>query len=61
MSFGFAPNDKINQTTADSYDKTDTLRLSWHLDLKFWGGYRLGNVFINPNEDKFDKYVYLSA
>jgi hypothetical protein len=41
-STGFAPTATINQTTADAYDVSNPLRLSWHLDTI--GGWRLGEI-----------------
>jgi hypothetical protein len=41
-SIGFAPTATINQTTADAYDVSNPLRLSWHLEN--YGGWRLGEI-----------------
>jgi len=42
-SIGFAPTATINQTSADAYDYSDPLRLSWHL-VAAVGGWRLGEI-----------------
>jgi len=42
-SIGFAPTATINQTTADAYDVSNPLRLSWHLHESV-GGWRLGEI-----------------
>ena len=42
-SIGFAPTATINQASADSYDYSDPLRLSWHLEAAL-GGWRLGEI-----------------
>ncbi|CAF1122101.1 unnamed protein product, partial [Brachionus calyciflorus] len=39
LSFGFSPIFSITQSSADTYDKSDPFRLSWHLD-QTSGGYR---------------------
>jgi hypothetical protein len=41
-SIGFAPTATITQNSADAYDMSDPLRLSWHLDT--YGGWRLGQI-----------------
>jgi hypothetical protein len=41
-SIGFAPTATINQMTADAYDVSNPLRLSWHLANV--GGWRLGEI-----------------
>ena len=54
-SIGFAPTGVINQSTADTSNASDPLRLSWHLhenavDLVD-GGYRLGTLTLNFSSD----------
>jgi hypothetical protein len=43
QSIGFAPTATINQNTADAYDVSNPLRLSWHIN-SFNGGWRLGEI-----------------
>jgi len=57
-SFGYAPDSTITQNSADTYDQSSNLRLSWHIDGRS-GGWRLGNV-INLNGDtNYYKKVYI--
>ena len=58
-SFGFAPNFTINQTSADSFDQSSNLRLSWHLDGSN-GGWRLGNITYLNADTYFYKKMYLN-
>lgn len=53
VSFGFAPNNIINQAKGDTYDGTNDQRLSWHLD--GGAGYRAGN---NWAYNQLIKYVF---
>jgi hypothetical protein len=43
QSIGFAPTATIDQTNADTYDVSNPLRLSWHID-SLIGGWRLGEI-----------------
>ena len=43
LSIGFAPTATINQTSADTEDVSNPLRLSWHTD-NLGGGWRLGEI-----------------
>ncbi|CAF0922766.1 unnamed protein product [Brachionus calyciflorus] len=45
-SFGFSPSFKITQATSDTYNESDPLRLSWHIDQPL-GGWRLGSLTLN--------------
>ena len=47
-SIGFAPTATINQTSADAYDVSNPLRLSWHL-VAAVGGWRLGEINVSNN------------
>jgi hypothetical protein len=47
-SIGFSQTNNISQESADIADRSDPLRLSWHLDDSLIpGGYRLGTLFLN--------------
>lgn len=57
-SFGYSPTTTINQNSADNYDNSSNLRVSWHLD-KNVGGWRLGSL-VWLNEDMiYYKKVFL--
>ena len=51
-SMGFAPSSTITQSSADTYDLSDPLRLSWHTEegdrscgaLTVCGGWRIGTI-----------------
>ena len=61
-SFGFSPNENINQKRYDMQDQQDEFRLSWHIDVKFGGG-RLGQIAIgerNKNKDDYFKYIFVN-
>ena len=58
-SFGFAPNFTIDQNTADFFDHSSNLRLSWHLDGSN-GGWRLGNITYLNADTYFYKKMYLN-
>ena len=42
-SFGFSPEKAISLGSADTFNISDPLRLSWHLDINT-GGWRLGSI-----------------
>jgi hypothetical protein len=54
-SIGFAPTVVIDQSSADTSNGSDPLRLSWHLhensDQLVSGGYRLGTLQLNDSSD----------
>ena len=58
-SFGFAPNFTINQSSADSFDQSSNLRLSWHL-VRSNGGWRLGNITYLNDDTNYYKKIYLN-
>ena len=49
QSFGFSPSSYITQSSCDSSNQNDNLRLCWHTD-NICGGWRLGNI-VNLNSD----------
>ena len=53
LSFGFSPNYTINQYSADYFDHSSNLRLSWHLQGS--DGWRLGNALWLSNETFYKK------
>ena len=55
-SIGFAPTATVNQDSADAYDASDPLRLSWHLDTV--GGHRLGDIFELDGSTAYLKQVW---
>ena len=55
FSLGFAPNNIINQNSADEQNLADELRLSWLLDN--FPGYRAGSILF-PG-DSYKKYVFI--
>ena len=58
QSFGFSPSSYITQSSCDSSNQNDNLRLCWHTDNNS-GGWRLGNI-VNLNSDSsYSKYVFL--
>lgn len=58
-SFGFSPNSTIKQTPVDSSDPSDSLRLSWYIDI-YYGGWRLGDI-VDLNHDRFyRKYIFIN-
>eukprot|EP00929_Paragymnodinium_shiwhaense_P045221 TRINITY_DN2312_c1_g1_i2.p1 TRINITY_DN2312_c1_g1~~TRINITY_DN2312_c1_g1_i2.p1 ORF type:complete len:275 (+),score=32.75 TRINITY_DN2312_c1_g1_i2:261-1085(+) len=61
-SVGFAPSEKVDLKSADRYDKSDSNRLSWHLDdFKKLGGYRAGaTTSLNCAED-WEKVIFISS
>lgn len=56
-SFGFAPNSIINQSSCDTTDYSDNLRLCWHLVSS--SGWRLGNL-TNLSSDTYRKYIFVN-
>ena len=58
-SFGFSDTSTINQNVADSYNASNNLRLSWHMD-QTCGGYRLGKIVNLNYNTTYYKYVFLS-
>ncbi len=56
-SFGFAPNNTIDQRNGDFFDHNSNLRLSWLLDGK--SGWRLGNAISLVNQT-YSKKIYLN-
>lgn len=57
-SFGFSPTSRIEQENADRFNKTDRLRLSWHINNQV-GGYRLGNITDLNDSEKYKKYIFI--
>lgn len=58
-SFGFAPNETLDQFQADRFDTDSDLRLSWHLDLAI-GGWRLGSLTQLNYDGFYRKYLFLN-
>jgi hypothetical protein len=58
-SFGFAPIFTITQNTADTFDQSSNLRLSWHLDGSS-GGWRLGFITSLNGDTDYYKKIYLN-
>ena len=56
-SFGFAPKFTIDQSSADFFDHSSNLRLSWHLTGA--DGWRLGDAIWLANETYYKK-IYLN-
>ena len=70
-SMGFAPNSTITQTTADTHDVADPLRLSWHTqaggtcnsptELSICGGWRVGAVINLNSSSLYERAIWQSA
>lgn len=58
-SFGFSKLSSINQNTADYNDHNDEYRLSWHLDYKDIGGWRVGSIILLNLDNRYKKYIYI--
>ncbi|CAF0997441.1 unnamed protein product, partial [Brachionus calyciflorus] len=59
-SFGFSPIYTISQSSADTYDTSDPLRLSWHFD-KISGGYRLGALTDLNSDTLYKKLLFVKV
>jgi hypothetical protein len=57
-SFGFAPNPTIFLEDADTYDITNTERLSWHVTGEI-GGWRAGDVNSLTYDNTYRKVIYV--
>jgi len=57
LSIGFAPTAVISQTSADTIDMADPLRLSWHLH-NYVGGWRLGGLVGLNSSSEYLKQVW---
>ncbi|CAF1081140.1 unnamed protein product [Brachionus calyciflorus] len=54
VSFGFSPIYSITQNSADTYNTSDPLRLSWHFNS---GGWRLGTLTSLDSDTRYKKYI----
>ncbi len=56
-SMGFAPNSTIYQTNADSFDISNNQRVSWHLNIDQFGGWRLGSLRSLDDNTRYYKVI----
>ena len=59
-SFGFSPIYLVSQHTADTYNLSDPLRLSWHLNTNS-GGWRLGTINSLDASTNYKKYLFIKV
>lgn len=57
-SIGFAPNSTVRLTSADTWDTSSPLRLSWHMHTFSVGGWRLGSFTGLNSSTLYNKFVY---